>query len=77
MKIELIYPPVLALIKVTEPFVVRSDTSKVQLGCVLPQEQEDKQLTLVGFWSCSLNIADRICNTTQEDCPRSIGGLLC
>lgn len=57
LKSKLTFSGVPAMPKATGQFVVNPDASKAQLGFVFLQEQENKQLKSVSYWSSSLNSA--------------------
>lgn len=60
--------PVLALPRRTGRYVLDTDASKDQLGAVLLQEQADKVLKPVGYWSRGLIPAEKNYSTTEREC---------
>jgi len=45
-----------------------TDASAGQVGAVLLQEQRDQSTRPVGYWSRSLNAAERTYSTTEREC---------
>lgn len=68
LKLRLISPPVLALPRPDRPYLIDTDASAYQLGCTLLQEQEPDQWSPVGYWSYSLNSAERNYSATEREC---------
>lgn len=52
----------------TGQFIVDPDALNGQLGCVLLQEQEDKDLKPIAYWSRLLCSAERNYNTMHKEC---------
>lgn len=63
----IITPPLLALLWADGQFTTDTNASDTWLGCVLLQEQHDKVLMAIGYWSRSVCDADRQCGTTHKE----------
>ncbi len=50
------------------PYTIHVDASKSQLGCALLQEQEERTLMPVGYWSRTLIPAELNYSTTEREC---------
>ena len=61
-------PPILTLPREGKPYTIDTDASSYQLGCALLQEQDDKSLQPVGYWSYSLNDTERNYSATEREC---------
>ena len=61
-------PPVLAFPTLDRLYTVETDANADQLGCILLQEQEDKSLRPVGYFSKTLTPAERNYDTTEREC---------
>lgn len=68
LKSKLTSPPVLGLPRSIGKFTLDLDASDSQLGCVLPQEQDDMQLKPVGYWSRLMCSAERNYDMRHEEC---------
>lgn len=68
LKDALISPPVLALPGSAGHLILDTEACNVQVGCVLQQEQPDKVIQTIGYWSRSLTDAKRQYDTTQREC---------
>ena len=68
--------PVLALPRANAPFLLETDASKVQVGCVLTQEQPDGFYQPIGHWSRSLNDTERNYDTTERECLAVLWSIL-
>lgn len=66
LKLRLITPPVLAVPKAGKAYFVDIDASEYQLGATLLQLQEDEFWRSVGYWSNSLNDAERNYSATKR-----------
>jgi transposase InsO family protein len=67
LKESILNPPVLALPVSGRPYIVETDASANQLGCVLLQEQQDKSLRPIGFWSRACNKAEQNYSPTERE----------
>lgn len=76
VKLALTSPPVLALPKLGLPYVLDTDACDVQIGCVLQQEYSDNTIRPIGFFSRTLNKAERNYNTTQRECLAIVWAML-
>lgn len=65
---KLTSPPVLVLPRSAGQYTVDPDVSDGQLGCALLQEQENKQLKPIGYWSRSFCRVERSYDTTHKEC---------
>lgn len=65
---SMISPPVLALPRAGYSYTLDTDACDYQVGCVLLQEQPDKTLRPVGYWSRSLTKAEKNYSTTEKEC---------
>jgi RNase H-like domain found in reverse transcriptase len=65
---KLLSPPVLALPRPTGKLWLYTDASDGQLGTCLLQEQPDGQTIPLGYWSRTLNPAERNYYTTEKEC---------
>ena len=65
---SMVSPPVLALPRLGRRYVLDTDASDHQVGCVLLQEQEDEPRKPIGFWSRSLTKHERNYSTTEKEC---------
>ena len=65
---KLLSPPVLALPRPTGKLWLDTDASDGQLGTCLLQEQPDGQTLPLGYWSRTLNAAERNYSTTEKEC---------
>ena len=68
LKKALVEPPVLALPRVSKPYVIETDASNYQIGCALLQEQDDGHFHPVGYWSRTLTKAERNYSPTEKEC---------
>lgn len=65
----MVSPSVLALPKLGKPYIIDTHTSVFQFGCKLLQQlEEQKDQRPVGYWSYSLNDAERNFSTTEREC---------
>jgi len=77
LRARLITPPILALPRSGLPMTVETDACDKQVGCVLLQDQPDGQpMKPLGYWSRSLNKAERNYNTTQRECLAVVWAVL-
>jgi hypothetical protein len=65
---KLLSPPVLSLPRTTGKLWLDTDASDDQLGTCLLQEQPDGQTLPLGYWSRTLNPAERNYSTTEKEC---------
>jgi transposase InsO family protein len=65
---KLLSPPVLALPRTTGKLWLDTDASDGQLGTCLLQEQPDGKTLPLGYWSRTLNPAERNYSTTEKEC---------
>lgn len=68
LKYRLTHTPVLALPKRTGQYIVDTDASATQIGCVLLQDQGDGAYKPVGYWSRVLTPAECNYSTTEREC---------
>lgn len=69
LKKRMVSPPVLALPRLGKPYMIDTDASAYQLGCTLLQEQDEPgDWRPVGYWSYSLNDAERNYSATEREC---------
>jgi hypothetical protein len=73
---KLIHLPVLALPKKEGRFVLDTDASAEQIGCCLFQEQSIGPTLPIGYWSRSLNAAERNYSTTEKECLAIVWAIL-
>jgi hypothetical protein len=66
LRAKLLNPPILALPRAHGQYILDTDASNEQIGCCLFQEQADKDLKPIGYWSRSLTIAERNNSTTEK-----------
>jgi len=60
--------PILALPRRQGTYTLDTDASAGQVGAVRLQEQPDQSTRPVGYWSRSLNAAQRNYSTTEREC---------
>ena len=65
---KLLHPPVLALPRATGRYILDTDASAEQVGCCLLQKHPDGTRHPIGYWSHSLNSAERNYSTTEKEC---------
>ena len=65
---RLLSPPVLALPRAEGALWLDTDASDGQLGCCLIQNQPDGKPLPLGYWSRTLNAAERNYSTTEKEC---------
>jgi RNase H-like domain found in reverse transcriptase len=65
---KLLSPPVLALPRATGNLWLNTIASNGQLGTCLLQEQPNGQTIPLGYWSRTMNTADRNYFTTEKEC---------
>ena len=68
LKEALITPPILTLPRLGLPLSVDTDACEYQVGCALMQMHEDGNRHPIGYWSRSLNCAERNYSTTEKEC---------
>jgi len=68
LKRRLTEVPILALPRPQGAYTLDTDASAGQVGAVLLQEQPSQSTRPVGFWSHSLNAAERNYSTTEREC---------
>jgi len=68
LKRRLTEAPILSLPRRHGAYTLDKDASAAQVGAVLLQEQPDKSTQPVGYWSRSLNAAERNYSTTEREC---------
>jgi RNase H-like domain found in reverse transcriptase/Reverse transcriptase (RNA-dependent DNA polymerase) len=73
---KLTHPPVLTLPKKEGLFVLDTDASAEQIGCCLFQEQVGGPKLPLGYWSRSLNPAERNYSTTEKECLAIVWAIL-
>lgn len=75
LKDRLTHTPILALPRPTGHYIVDTDASATQVGCVLLQEQEDRAYKPVRYWSRVLTSSERNYSTTERKCLAVIWAL--
>ena len=65
---KLLSPPVLALPRSKGQLWLDTDASQGQLGCCLLQKQPEGPPLPLGYWSRTLNAAERNYSTTEKEC---------
>jgi hypothetical protein len=65
---KLLSPPVLALPRAEGQMWLDTNASDAQLGCCLLQQQPDGKPLPLGYWSRTLNAAERNYSTTEKEC---------
>ena len=60
--------PILALPRRECLFILDTDACTVQVACTLSQQQPDKSILLVGYYSRGLILADKYYPTTDREC---------
>jgi len=71
LKGRLTSPPILGLPMKDRPFMIDTDASSYQLGASLLQQQDEERpndWTPIGYWSKSLNDAERNYTATEREC---------
>jgi len=68
LKRRLTEAPILALPRRHGAYMLDTDASAGQVGAVLLQEHPDQSTRPVGYWSRSLNAAERNYSTTEREC---------
>lgn len=68
LKAALATPPVLTLPRQDLPFSEDTDACDEQVGCALMQKHEDGTRHPIGFWSRTLSLPERNCNTSEREC---------
>jgi len=68
LKRRLTEAPIPALPRRHGAYTLDTDASAWQVGAVLLQEQPDQSTRPVGYWSRSLNAAERTYSTTEREC---------
>ena len=62
-------PPILALPRYGRPFMIDTDASAYQLGCMLLRERDEaNDWRPFGYWSCSLNDNERNYSAMECEC---------
>jgi len=68
LKRRLTETPILALPRRDGAYMLDTDASAGHVGAVLLQQQPDQSTRPVGYWSRSLNAAERNYSTTEREC---------
>lgn len=68
LKNHVVSIPDLDLPRANGKFIVYTDSSDAQIGCVFPQKQEKGALQSVRYWSRSLCDAERRYDITRKEC---------
>ena len=76
LKKRLIEPPILTLPRRDGRYTVDTDACDKQVGCVLLQEQPEVPARPIGYWSRSLNQAERAYDTTHRECLAVVWAVL-
>jgi hypothetical protein len=74
LKERLINPPILSLPRSQGQYTLDTDASQDQIGCCLFEEQGEKKLKPIGYWSRSLTKAERSYYTTEKECLAIVWG---
>ena len=74
LKQALISPPILRLPKKDLPYSVDTDACGHQVGVVLLQTYEDGTRHPIGYWSRTLNAAEKNYSTTERECLAVVWG---
>ena len=61
-------PPVLALPNADLPYSIDTDARDYQVGCALFQTDENGERRPIGFWSRTLNSAEKNYSTPEKEC---------
>ena len=72
---KILSQPILALPRPDLPYSVDSDASDYGVGCALFQTHEDDNRRPIGFWSRSLNDAERNYSASERECLAVVWGL--
>jgi transposase InsO family protein len=64
---RLISPPTLALPREGRPYVIETDASDGQIGCVLQQSDDEGEPHPLGYWSRQLNSAEVNYSATEKE----------
>ena len=75
LKEALINPPILRLPRINLPYSIDTDACEYQVGVALMQTHEDKTRHPVGFWSRSLNPAEKKIILLQSESVWQLYGL--
>jgi RNase H-like domain found in reverse transcriptase len=73
---KLLHPPVLALPRKEGRYILDTDASDLQIGSCLCQEHPDGLRHPIGYWSRSLNAAERNYSTTEKECLAIVWAIL-
>jgi len=76
LRMLLINTPILALPRSDAAYVVETDASNLEVGCVLTQEQPDKTFKPIGYWSRPIKGGERNYTTTKKECLAVVWALL-
>ena len=68
LKLRLIRSPVLAFPQFDRPFILGTDASKVALGSVIEQYDDNGKLHPIAYYSRTLNAAERNYTTSELEC---------
>ena len=66
LKDKIVRPPILALPRHGYPYALDTDGCEYQVGCTLLQQQPNADKTPIGYWSRSLQAAERNYSTTEK-----------
>lgn len=66
---KLLTPLVLAFLRSTGTYTLASNACDSQAGCILLQQQQERPDKPIGYWSISLDDAERAYDTTHGECP--------
>ena len=75
LKEALVNPPVLALPKPGLRYSLDTDASAYQVGCALFQTQANGDRKPIGYWSRTLNSAERNYTATERECLAVVYGI--
>jgi RNase H-like domain found in reverse transcriptase len=73
---KLLQPPITALHRSEERYILDPDASDGHIGCCLSQEHPDELRHPNGYWSRSLNPAERNYSTTKKECLTIVWAIL-
>ena len=76
LKNALINPPILTLPRESAPYTLDVDACDSQLGACLQQEQPDGTLAPCGFYSRTLNQAEKNYSTPEKECLAMVWAIL-
>ncbi|CAN8076114.1 unnamed protein product [Agarophyton chilense] len=75
LKTKLVTAPILALPKPNVPYSLDTDPSEYQVVCALFQTHPDGQRKPTGYWSRTLNAAEKNYSVSEKECRAVVRGL--